>query len=232
VQILNAERLRELVPGSAAHTRNAYEAGSVVSRDANRVSTRFRIFKFSFDYGTALAAMPIVAGLSILLFVINPFFNPGTVFFVQDRMGRNGRKFRMIKFRSMVKGSDDARAPGAKLEEDRIPPLGAFMRKMRIDELPNFINVLRGEMSVVGPRPDAYNHAKHYIATMEGYNGRHRVKPGITGLAQVELGYAESTDEVKEKAMLDNRYVEKLCGRLDLYVIWRTFFVIGRAMGR
>jgi lipopolysaccharide/colanic/teichoic acid biosynthesis glycosyltransferase len=138
----------------------------------------------------------------------------------------------MIKFRTMVKADENCRGPNAGVEEDRITKLGRFMRKSRIDELPNFFNVLKGEMSVVGPRPDAYSHASHFSEYVEGYDARHRIKPGITGLAQVEMGYAEGEAATGKKAKYDNIYVTRLCGRLDVYVIWRTLFVIAKAMGR
>lgn len=138
----------------------------------------------------------------------------------------------MWKFRTMRVAKTTSRDPNADVEADRIPKLSNFMRKTRIDELPNFFNVLRGEMSVIGPRPDALNHALHFTKHVDGYLARHRVKPGITGLAQVEMGYVVGNKATKLKAKYDNIYVTRFCGRLDIYIICRTFRVMAGAIGR
>ncbi len=192
----------------------------------SRWSAKFITFKFLFDKGFALAAMPVIGLISLALLALNPFFNPGPVFYVQDRMGMGGRRFRMIKFRSMTPGDDLSRAAHDRLEEDRITPLGFFLRRTRIDELPNLINVLTGEMSVVGPRPDAFAHAIAYIAVVPHYRERFRVRPGVTGLAQVCGGYADTERAVIRKARLDRFYVRKSRALLDLFIIWRTVVVM------
>ncbi len=137
----------------------------------------------------------------------------------------------MWKFRTMAFSDVEVRDPNALVEEERITCVGRVLRRTRIDELPNFFNVLRGEMSVIGPRPDAASHAKHYSGKVSGYAERHRVKPGITGLAQVEQGYAEDEDATATKAKYDNLYITRSCGRLDLYIIIRTFVVIANGFG-
>ncbi len=194
-------------------------------------SLKFITFKFLFDKGFALAAMPMVALISAVLLVLNPFFNPGSVFYVQDRMGMGGARFRMIKFRSMTPSEGLSRAANERLEEDRITPIGYFLRRTRIDELPNLINVLIGEMSVVGPRPDAFGHAIAFIATVPNYRERFRVRPGVTGLAQVCGGYADTERAVVRKARLDRFYVRKSRALLDLYIIWRTVAVMMTGYG-
>ena len=231
LDFLSTQNLREFSPGSEAIQLSSYDIREISKEEPSRTSLRFRIFKFCFDYGAAIVALPLIAAFAVILFIVNPFVNPGPLFFSQERMGRDGSRFRMYKFRTMTKSDHGARDPEARLEKSRITPLGRFMRKTRIDELPNFFNVLRGEMSVVGPRPDAYAHAAHFSQRVVGYAARHRVKPGITGLAQVEMGYAEGEEATKSKAHYDNIYVNRVCGRLDLYVIRRTFLVMFRALG-
>lgn len=232
LDILDASRLREFTTGSPALKLSNYKLDEITAKKYPETSLKFRFFKICFDYGMAAAMMPIIAGIALILLALNPFLNPGSLFFIQDRMGQGGRKFRMVKFRTMTASDVSVRDPNAELEEDRITSLGRFMRKARIDELPNFFNVLCGDMSVIGPRPDAYTHASYFSESIEGYQARHRLKPGITGLAQVEMGYAEGEDATMQKAKYDNIYVSRLCGRLDLYVIYRTFFVMARAVGR
>ncbi len=226
------EHFREFSLGSPALSPDTYEIRKIAKAEPSGLSLKFKIFKFMFDYGVALFALPIVCALAIMLFFINPIFNPGPVFFSQDRMGKGGRAFKMWKFRTMRVAKETSRDPNAEVETDRIQTMGKWMRKTRIDELPNFINVLRGEMSVIGPRPDAFNHALHFSNTVDGYLARHRVKPGITGLAQVEMGYVVGNEATETKATYDNIYVTRFCGRMDLYIIRRTFIVMARAIGQ
>lgn len=194
-------------------------------------SPRFVAFKSVFDVSVALLALPSVGLIALALLILNPFFNPGPVFFRQKRMGRDQRPFRMWKFRTMVPDDAATRHHAAGVEEERITPLGRILRRTRIDEMPNFLNVLMGEMSVIGPRPDAWEHAAHYVETLPGYAMRHRVRPGITGLAQVENGYAAGMDATRAKAEYDRLYVVRSCGRLDLYIAWRTVIVMMTGFG-
>lgn len=190
-------------------------------------SLRFRICKFLFDKGMALTGLWLTLGFSLVLLALNPFLNPGPLFFKQTRLGKNGKPFEMWKFRTMVpvEESQMRTADGA-LELERITPLGQFLRTYRIDELPNFLNVLRGEMSVIGPRPDSAPHARHFKKVIPHYSYRFKVKPGITGLAQIESGYAEGIAATEIKAHYDQIYVETSSGRLDLYIAVRTILVM------
>lgn len=191
-----------------------------------RWSPRFRVFKIGVDTLSALLALPLIAGVSVVLLVLNPFFNPGPLFYRQERMGLGGKRFRMWKFRTMVPCDTMVRGAHDPVEDDRITPLGRILRRLRIDELPNFVNVLRGEMSLVGPRPDAWEHASRYIDTVPYYHDRFRVRPGITGLAQIRSGYADNWRAVERKARLDRHYVRRSRGRLELYIILATMTVV------
>jgi lipopolysaccharide/colanic/teichoic acid biosynthesis glycosyltransferase len=203
----------------------------VTSLAATAGSQRFRIFKKTVDLSLALLALPLVGTTALVLACANPALNPGPVFFRQTRMGLHGKPFRVWKFRTMTSCPIGLRAHDAPLEEHRIPPLGAVLRRYRIDELPNFLNVLRGEMSVVGPRPDAYEHAVVFGATIPRYRERFRVRPGITGVAQVRLGYVETPDFVRRKARYDQLYVRTARSRTDLYILWRTVRVVLTGFG-
>ncbi len=192
---------------------------------------RYVIFKTVFDKGSAIIALPVVALIALLLLALNPFFNPGPLFYRQNRMGLGGRRFRMWKFRTMTQGTGEVRDHDAPLEEERITPLGRFLRRCRIDELPNFINVLKGDMSVIGPRPDAWEHAIVHIATIPQYRHRFRVRPGITGLAQIRGGYADSKRAIERKARFDLFYVKNSRTSLDLYVALHTVRVMVTGFG-
>lgn len=209
-------------------TRYSYEASE---RQPAHWSLVYRIYKPSFDIACTVLALPLIALVGVILLVVNPWLNPGPLFFKQERLGRHRKVFMMYKFRSMTVASDAERGADDALETHRITKLGAIMRKLRIDELPNFINVLRGEMSVIGPRPDARGHAEIYLKKIPHYAYRYMVKPGITGLAQIESGYAEGVEATVRKAHYDHLYVETSCGRLDVFIALRTLSVMVSGFG-
>ena len=194
-------------------------------------SYTFKIYKKTFDFTLAVIAMPAITAIAVVLLIANPFLNPGPLMFVQERLGRHRVPFRVYKFRTMAVASEMVRTADQGVEHTRITRLGRLMRKTRLDEMPNFINVLRGEMSVIGPRPDAIEHAEHYLEAIPHYSYRYLVRPGITGLAQIESGYAEGMDATAVKAHYDQLYVETSCGRLDVYIAWRTLRVMLTGFG-
>jgi lipopolysaccharide/colanic/teichoic acid biosynthesis glycosyltransferase len=118
------------------------------------------------------------------------------------------------------------------IETNRITPLGSIMRKMRIDELPQILNVLKGEMSLIGPRPDYYVHALEYLEKVEGYRERYAVRPGITGLSQIRLGYAESLEATSKKTSIDNYYIQNIGYFIELKIIANTILIIIRGLGK
>ncbi len=191
----------------------------------------FKIAKRLFDIIVSLALLPGLVGAIVVLLVLNPFLNRGTIFFVQERMGRNCKSFKAIKFRSMTATSNITRAANDPLEVERITPLGQFLRKSRLDELPQILNVLLGDMSLIGPRPDYYDHAIEYLNTIPGYRERHIVRPGISGLAQTELGYIEGTDATKRKVKADLYYITHRNFALESWIFWRTLSVVARRAG-
>ena len=183
-------------------------------------------FKFLCDKAIVLVLSPLVLLTGLILLVLNPFLNPGPLLFAQHRMGMGGKRFTMWKFRTMSESPGGHRAHDAALEEHRIKAFGCVLRKFRIDELPNLFNVFLGEMSLVGPRPDIWDHSAHYLHNVSHYADRFRVRPGVTGLAQVRGGYADSTRAVERKARYDAFYVRKSRIRLDLYILWLTLAVV------
>lgn len=167
--------------------------------------------------------------ISALLLVLNPLFNRGPLFYTQRRMGQGCKPFTAIKFRTMLPDSGAMRGHDDPLETDRITPLGRFLRKSRVDELPQVLNVLRGEMSLIGPRPDVVEHAREYLLLVPGYRDRHAVRPGISGLAQTEIGYAEGVEATRRKVRADLYYIEHAGFGLDAYIFVRTIqTVLGR----
>lgn len=184
------------------------------------------------DIVAALLLIPLFVIVSVALVVLNPLANPGPVFYVQPRMGRGCRPFAAFKFRTMTDLKSAPRRHDEPLEHDRITPLGGMMRRTRLDELPQIVNILRGEMSMIGPRPDFFGHARIYLRAIPEYRDRHRIRPGISGLAQVKLGYAEGVEATREKTRLDIEYIENASFKLDAKLLWLTALTILKGHGR
>ena len=154
--------------------------------------------------------------------VLNPFLNPGPLFFVQVRMGRHCRAFKVYTFRTMRSTNKNLRGANDPLESDRISKFGKTLRTRSIDELPQLLNVIIGEMSLIGPRPDYFHHARSYARIVPNYRYRHRVRPGISGLAQVTNGYAEGFDATRDKVIADLAYIQNAGFKLDTILVLQT----------
>jgi len=151
----------------------------------------------------------------------------GPVFFTQERCGQNGSVFRMIKFRSMRKDAEKLTGPVWSQKDDpRITGVGKIIRKVRIDEIPQMINVLTGEMSLVGPRPERPFFVEKLAGEIPYYKRRLKVRPGVTGWAQVKHKYDETIEDVKIKLRYDLFYIENMSLRMDFKIIFRTIFVV------
>jgi len=156
--------------------------------------------------------------------------SPGPVIFRQRRYGLDGQEIVVYKFRSMRVMDDGDTIRQASRNDDRVTPIGAFLRRTSLDELPQFINVLQGRMSIVGPRPHAVAHNEFYRSLIKSYMVRHKVKPGITGWAQVN-GYRGETDSLEKmegRIRYDLDYLRNWSLRLDLYIIFRTIKLVFR----
>ncbi len=215
-----------------ATLRPATQAGrSGIAAAIDPTTIGFRLMKRVFDFLIAVVALPFILLTGLILLVINPVWNAGPLFFIQTRMGRDCRPFRAVKFRTMRPVDQIMRGPDDPVEADRITPLGHFLRRNRIDELPQFFNILAGHMSLIGPRPDYWDHATHYLDSIPAYRQRHIIRPGITGLAQVDGGYAEGIDATVEKTRHDLRYIRSSGITMELYVLMRTVYVVCTGFG-
>jgi putative colanic acid biosynthesis UDP-glucose lipid carrier transferase len=171
-----------------------------------------------------ILALPVMAVIAVLV----KLDSPGPVLFRQKRYGFNNNDITVFKFRSMRNDPNpDPTVPQAQRNDPRVTRIGAFLRKSSLDELPQLFNVLQGTMSLVGPRPHAVAHNEHYAAVIDGYLGRHRVKPGITGWAQVN-GYRGETDtpeKMRMRVQYDLYYIDNWSLSLDLKILLMTIFV-------
>jgi lipopolysaccharide/colanic/teichoic acid biosynthesis glycosyltransferase len=157
--------------------------------------------------------------------------SPGPVLFLQERVGQGNRSFFIYKFRSMCHDSEKNGAQFAKNNDMRVTRVGAVIRKLRIDELPQFFNVLKGDMSLIGPRPEQRVFVEKFEKEIPFYSYRHIVRPGISGWAQVMHGYAADTDETKLKIEHDFFYIKNFSLWLDILIIFKTFRTIVTGFG-
>ncbi len=188
--------------------------------ETNAYATRIkRVLDVACASLMCVVAAPVVALTAFLV----AQESPGGSFFKQERVGHRGRVFRLYKLRTMT-------VPDANGEQ-RITGLGRLLRPSRIDELPQLLHVLKGDMSLIGPRPEQPYLVERYVREVPLYNQRHLVRPGITGWAQVNQSYAESVDDVASKVQYDLFYISKLSFRLDVQVLLKTVAVILKKMG-
>lgn len=184
-----------------------------------------RIIKRLEDLLIGGAISILIFPLCILIALTIKLTSPGPVLFKQYRTGINGKKFKIYKFRSMKVHDETAGVVTQATKRDpRITKIGAFLRKTSLDELPQFFNVLQGRMSIVGPRPHALAHNVYYMQLVESYMQRHKVKPGITGWAQISglRGETDTVDKMKERVQYDLWYIKNWSIFLDLKIIFMT----------
>lgn len=166
-----------------------------------------------------LPLLPIVA----LLIKLD---SSGPTFYFQDRIGRRNKPFRVWKLRTMVTDADKNNIHWTTNDDDRITKIGKIIRKMRLDEVPQLINILKGEMSLIGPRPEAVSLVKKYTKAIPFYTERHLVTPGITGWAQINYRYGNSIEDTRQKLMYDFYYIKNRCLLLDLVIFLRTIRIV------
>ncbi len=173
---------------------------------------------------------PVILPLMLLIAVWIKVDSPGGAFFIQPRMGFNGRWFNVIKFRSMVVKHEGSHFT-EEGEDHRITKVGKIIRKYRLDEIPQFWNVLKGEMSLIGPRPESAELAKWYDNEVPFFAYRHVVRPGISGWAQVMHGYAAGVDDMKDKLAYDFYYIKHFSLWLDLLIWYKTIRTVLTGFG-
>ena len=164
--------------------------------------------------------------LAPLILIGNVIGNRGKLFYTQRRVGKNGKVFRILKLRTMIKNAEKNGAVFTTINDKRITVFGKFLRKSRIDEFPQFVNILKGDMSVIGPRPERPFFVKEIADLMPFYETRHVVKPGLTGWAQVNYSYGETIDDSLIKLQYDLYYIKHRSIFLDINIIFKTFSTV------
>ncbi|MCD4781144.1 MAG: exopolysaccharide biosynthesis polyprenyl glycosylphosphotransferase [Candidatus Omnitrophica bacterium] len=182
-----------------------------------------KVLDFIFSVFLFIAISPLMLLLALLV----KLTSRGSVIYSQIRVGKDGKLFKIFKFRSMKVDAEKNSGPVWAAENDnRLTPVGGFLRKSHLDELPQLFNVLRGEMSIIGPRPERPKFVDEFKQAIPDYEKRLRVQPGITGLAQVWHRYDETMDDVKKKLKYDLLYIKKMCLWADFNIMLRTVRVV------
>jgi putative colanic acid biosysnthesis UDP-glucose lipid carrier transferase len=181
-----------------------------------------------FDVAAATFGLLILAPAMLLCAALIKLSSPGPIFFRQRRYGLDGKEILVWKFRSMRTCDNGPTIVQATKDDPRITPIGRILRRTSLDELPQLFNVLDGSMSLVGPRPHATAHNEYYRKLIRGYMLRHKVKPGITGLAQVEgyRGETDTLDKMQKRVEFDHKYIQQWSVWLDIRIVLRTLFVV------
>jgi putative colanic acid biosynthesis UDP-glucose lipid carrier transferase len=176
--------------------------------------------------GLLVVAAPFMALIALAI----KLDSPGRVFFRQDRYGLDGERIVVYKFRTMTVEENGSLIVQARRNDARVTRVGRFLRKTSLDELPQLVNVLQGRMSLVGPRPHAVAHNEQYRKLISGYMVRHKVVPGITGLAQVSgyRGETSTLDDMRRRVHYDLEYMRHWCWLLDIKILLRTLVLVVR----
>ncbi len=183
-------------------------------------------FKRMVDLIGASLGVLLLAPLLFMISIMIKLDSPGPVFYRQTRVGLHGYPYVLLKFRSMRNNAEDDGVKWASVSDDRVTKVGYWLRRLRLDELPQFFNVLKGEMSLVGPRPERPHFVQDLRTLIPFYDLRHTVRPGITGWAQTCFQYAASLEDSHMKLQYDLYYVKNLSLWLDFRILLRTFHVV------
>jgi len=189
------------------------------------------IIRAIFDYTVTLLSLTLLLPVIIILSISIKLTGKGPVIYSQKRIGRNGKPFDIYKFRSMHFGNEEGIALISDRDDKRITSLGRFMRKYKFDEIPNFFNVLKGEMSIVGPRPEQKFYIDQIVQREPRYMQLRQIKPGITSWGQVKYGYASDVEEMIKRMEYDLFYLENRSLFFDLKIALHTITVIVRGRG-
>jgi len=222
-------QLRRWFVLSAGKSFNLYQEYPIV--DATKSTTltlskqaeQYRYVKRIMDLVLSLVGIVLAIPIIVVFALLIVIETPGSPFYIQERVGKQGSRFLIIKLRSMRKDAEKDGAKWAEVNDNRVTKVGAFIRKTRIDELPQLLSVLKGDMSIVGPRPERPVFVEQFNKEIQGFENRLLVKPGLTGLAQVCGGYDISP---QEKLKYDLDYIQNLSFVLEVKILLKTIKVV------
>lgn len=197
----------------------------------SRTNSFRNILKSILEYTVTVLFILVLMPVIVILGAIIKLTGEGPVIYSQKRIGREGKPFAIYKFRSMHSGNEEGISLITDRKDKRITAMGRFMRKYKFDEIPNFINVLKGEMSIIGPRPEQQFFIDQIVQIEPRYKKLQSIKPGITSWGQVKYGYASNVDEMVKRMEYDLFYLENRSLWFDLKIAMHTFAVVFKGKG-
>lgn len=197
----------------------------------NSESFKYLSTKRAIDLTAIALALPLAVVIATITAIAIKLESSGDVFFWQKRVGMNGEVFNMLKFRSMTSDSEKNGSQFAQSDDMRVTRIGKFIRKFRVDEIPQLWNVLKGEMSIIGPRPEQESFVNEFNKSIPNYSLRHMVMPGITGLAQTEQGYVADAEATITKLEYDLYYIKNMSLLTDAQITLKTIYTIMTGFG-
>ena len=216
----------------SGHVKMESFGRSMIEVKRDLVPTHVVFIKRIFDILISIASLLLLSPVILMGAIGVKTTSKGPIFFKQNRLGKNGKSFKIIKLRSMVLDAEKLGPQLSSEEDPRITPWGRTMRKYRIDELPQFYNVLMGDMAIVGPRPERKFYFEQIIAEAPQYKFLLRVKPGITSWGMVKYGYAENVEEMLERARFDLIYTENITLLSDIKILFYTLVTVLQGRGK
>lgn len=224
ISIIDIDTFKEQHVGKV-NLKRYYNYNSLINHDfvPSKINA---ILKRIFDVAISISMLVILSPLLLIIAAIIKLYDGGSIFYTQQRIGKKGKIFNIYKFRSMQENAEKNGAQWASKNDNRITPIGKFMRQTRIDELPQLINILKNDMSIVGPRPERPEFTTDLTRHIQYYNERHRIKPGLTGWSQINMGYGDSIAHAREKLEYDLYYLKYYNLSLDLLILLKTISVV------
>ena len=184
------------------------------------------------DVTSSVFVLVCFSWVYLVLMVLVKLDSKGPIFFLQDRIGKGGKSFKIIKFRTMFTDAEKLGPSLSSSNDPRITKIGRFLRKSRLDEIPQFYNVIKGDMSLVGPRPERKFFIDKIVVHAPHYVHLHRVRPGITGYGQVKYGYAENIEQMVERIRFDLLYIENMSLMIDFKILVHTVLTVVQGRGK
>jgi len=224
IQVEESSRFFERLTGKIS--MDHLQLGQLVFAETGRWTRRYRRLRRMFDVASSLIGVALSAPLMVLTAIAIRVESPGPIIYAQERVGLHGSGFRIFKFRSMRSDAETNGPVWACENDPRVTRVGRIIRKLRIDETPQFFNILRGEMSLIGPRPERPEFVKQFEERIPYYSERHLMKPGLTGWAQVSYPYGASFEDAWEKHQYDLYYIKNQSPLLDAIILLETARVV------